>query len=183
MIQLIKENQMANNIFGSSYSTSNPFSMNTANSSQIDTSLQEAYAKLEALKKQQIQGQTQQVNPQSNVYVDISNEFKNLTEDEQRFVMASDDYQKINLKYQQEFSEFLTQKFALEYLQTGNTRTLEEMLYIIRKQKDKYKEKFAEDINEIRTQNKSLLERNNQLAEANVGLQEQLKKILGKIEK
>lgn len=173
---------MANNIFGSNFSTSNPFSMNTANSSQIDTSLQEAYAKLEALKKQQIQGQGQpQVNMQSNVYIDISNEFKNLTEDEQRFVMASDDYQKINLQYQREFSEFLTQKFAGEYLQAGNTRTLEEMLFIIRKQKDKYKEKFAEDINEIRTQNKSLLERNNQLAEANIGLQEQLKKILGNV--
>jgi lipoate-protein ligase A len=62
-------------------------------------------------------------------------------------------------------------------MQTGNTRTLEEMLYVIRQQKEKYKDKFATDINEIRDQNKTLLDRNNQLAESNLVLQKQLEEI------
>jgi polyhydroxyalkanoate synthesis regulator phasin len=66
-------------------------------------------------------------------------------------------------------------------MQTGNTRTLEEMLYVIRKQKDKYKEKFATDINEIRNQNKTLLDKNNQLAESNQELQKQLEEIKARL--
>jgi hypothetical protein len=54
------------------------------------------------------------------------------------------------MQYQTEFSQFLLAKFSQEYIQSGNGRTLEEMLSVIRKQKDKYKQKFASDINEIR---------------------------------
>jgi FtsZ-binding cell division protein ZapB len=52
------------------------------------------------------------------------------------------------------------------------------MLFTIRQKKEQYKQKFAEDINEIRDQNRNLVEKNNQLAENNQALQEQLKKLL-----
>jgi FtsZ-binding cell division protein ZapB len=81
------------------------------------------------------------------------------------------------MQYQDEFSQFLISKFSAEYIQTGNAKTLEEMLFTIRQKKDQYKQKFAEDINEIRDQNKNLVEKNNQLAENNQILQEQLKAI------
>jgi hypothetical protein len=44
------------------------------------------------------------------------------------------------------------------------------MLFVIRKQKENYKKKFAADINEIRDQNKDLIGRNNQLSETNLEL-------------
>jgi predicted RNase H-like nuclease (RuvC/YqgF family) len=55
------------------------------------------------------------------------------------------------------------------------------MLYIIRTQKEKYKDKFAKDINEIRDQNKDLLSKNNQLAESNNALQKQLEEIKSRL--
>jgi lipoate-protein ligase A len=58
---------------------------------------------------------------------------------------------------------------------------LEEMLYVIRAQKDKYKDKFATDINEIRDQNKNLLDKNNKLAESNQALQKQLEEIKSRL--
>jgi hypothetical protein len=169
---------MNNNLFGLSnnYNTSNPFS-NTP--SVLDASLADSYAKLEALKRQQMQ--QQQIIPQATVFTDIENELKNLSEDETTFITSSKEYQTISNKYQAEFSQFLINKFSNEYLQTGNTRTLEEMLYVIRAQKDKYKDKFATDINEIRDQNKNLLDRNNQLAESNQALQKQLEEIKSRL--
>lgn len=169
---------MNNNIFGmnTNYNT-NPFS-NTP--SVLDTSLADSYAKLEALKRQQQQMQQPAVQ-QATVFTDIENEIKNLSEDEAAFVTSSKEYQAIANKYQTEFSQFLINKFSNEYMQTGNTRTLEEMLYIIRQQKDKYKDKFATDINEIRDQNKTLLDRNNELAESNQALQKQLEEIKARL--
>jgi hypothetical protein len=166
-----------NNIFGlnSNYTTSNPFS-NTP--SVLDATLADSYAKLEALKRQQAQQQVSQI---STVFTDIEGELKNLSEDELTFITSSKDYVDISNKYQTEFSQFLINKFSNEYMQTGNTRTLEEMLYVIRKQKDKYKEKFATDINEIRNQNKTLLDKNNQLAESNQELQKQLEEIKARL--
>jgi FtsZ-binding cell division protein ZapB len=87
----------------------------------------------------------------------------------------------LNAKYQNEFSQFLITKFSNEYIQTGNVKTLEEMLFTIRQKKEQYKQKFAEDINEIRDQNKTLVDRNNQLAQSNQLLQEQLKAIQEKL--
>jgi hypothetical protein len=168
---------MNNNLFGlnNTYGT-NPFSNSP---SALDASLAESYAKLEALKRQQ---QMQQVQPQvSTVFTDIDNEMKNLSEDEAAFITNSKEYQVIANKYQTEFSQFLISKFSNEYLQTGNTRTLEEMLYVIRNQKDKYKDKFATDINEIRDQNKNLLNKNNELAESNLALQKQLEEIKSRL--
>jgi hypothetical protein len=169
---------MNNNLFGlnNNYNTSNPFS-NTP--SVLDASLADSYAKLEALKRQQMQ--QQQVVPQATVFTDIENELKNLSEDETAFITSSKEYQTVSNKYQAEFSQFLISKFSNEYLQSGNTRTLEELLYVIRAQKDKYKDKFATDINEIRDQNKNLLDRNNQLAESNQALQKQLEEIKARL--
>jgi lipoate-protein ligase A len=165
-----------NNLFGlnNNYNTSNPFS-NTP--SVLDTALADSYAKLEALKRQQIQQPVQH----ATVFTDIENELKNLSEDETMFITNSKEYQTISNKYQAEFSQFLITKFSNEYLQSGNTRTLEEMLYVIRNQKEKYKDKFATDINEIRDQNKNLLDRNNQLAESNQALQKQLEEIKARL--
>lgn len=169
---------MNNNLFGlnNNYNTSNPFS-NTP--SVLDASLADSYAKLEALKRQQMQ--QQQIAPQATVFTDIENELKNLSEDETAFITSSKEYQAVSNKYQTEFSQFLISKFSNEYLQSGNTRTLEELLYVIRAQKDKYKDKFATDINEIRDQNKNLLDRNNQLAESNQALQKQLEEIKARL--
>jgi hypothetical protein len=165
-----------NSIFGTNTNYTNPFS-NTP--SVLDASLADSYAKLEALKRQQ---QLQQTIPtQSTVFTDIDNELKNLSEDEMAFVTNSKEYQTIANKYQAEFSQFLITKFSNEYLHTGNTRTLEEMLYVIRNQKEKYKDKFATDINEIRDQNKNLLDKNNQLAESNLALQKQLEEIKSRL--
>jgi predicted transcriptional regulator len=168
---------MNNNIFGTNTNYNSPFS-NTP--SILDASLADSYAKLEALKRQQQQMQTQQ--PQvSTVFTDIDAELKNLSEDEMNFITSSKEYQTTSNKYQAEFSQFLINKFSNEYLQSGNTRTLEEMLYVIRTQKEKYKDKFATDINEIRDQNKTLLDRNNQLADANIALQKQLEEIKSRL--
>jgi hypothetical protein len=165
-----------NNIFGlNSTYTNSPFS-NTP--SVLDSTLAESYAKLEALKRQQAMAQAQ---PQITVFTDIENELKNLSEDEMSFITNSKEYQVASNKYQTEFSQFLINKFSNEYLQTGNTRTLEEMLYIIRSQKEKYKDKFATDINEIRDQNKTLIDKNNELAESNQALQKQLEEIKSRL--
>jgi predicted RNase H-like nuclease (RuvC/YqgF family) len=55
------------------------------------------------------------------------------------------------------------------------------MLYTIRSQKEKYKDKFATDINEIRDQNRDLLNKNNELAESNQALQKQLEEIKARL--
>lgn len=169
-----------NSIFGNSTSF-NPYIGSTP--SYLDSnSIVEQYAQLEALKKQlSNQQQVQQVPQQATVFTDIDAELKNLSEDELSFITMSKEYQEVSNKYQTEFSQFLINKFSNEYLQTGNTRTLEEMLYVIRSQKEKYKDKFASDINEIRDQNKNLLDKNNQLAESNQALQKQLEEIKSRL--
>jgi FtsZ-binding cell division protein ZapB len=93
------------------------------------------------------------------------------------FIVNSQEYQALNARYQTEFSNFLIGKFSSEYLQTPNAKTLEEMLYTIRQKKEQYKQKFTDDINEIRAQNKALAENNNLLIQNNQQLQEQLKAI------
>lgn len=175
-----------NNIFGSNYSTSNPFNMNGyGNNSSIDDNLFQSFAKLEELKAKQaqlnnLQNQANSVNQQNGrqtVYTDISNELSGLSEEEINFIVSSQEYQDANAKYQNDFSQFLVSKFANEYLQKGNTRSLEEMLYVIRKQKEKYQDRYAEDISQIKTQNQELMSKNDQLAESNQALQKQLAEI------
>jgi regulator of replication initiation timing len=174
------------NIFNSSLSTSNPFNMTTNNSStqDLENSLMQSYARLEALKAKQNQFQANQasnIGQQHTVFTDIASEFEGLSNDETTFIVNSQEYQKLNSKYQNEFSQFLISKFSGEYIQTGNVKTLEEMLFTIRQKKEQYKQKFAEDISEIKDQNKNLVEKNNQLAENNQLLQEQLRAIQEKL--
>ena len=125
----------SNNIFGSSYSNSNPFGgINQNNPQTAYENLMQAYnTKLEALKKQQAQFNIQ---PQSTVFTDIAFEFKNLPEDEVNFIVNSEEYQTLNSRYQAEFSQFLINKFSNEYLQSNTSGTLEQMLNVIRKQKE-----------------------------------------------
>jgi predicted nuclease with TOPRIM domain len=174
---------MQNSIFNSNFSTSNPFNTSTTQSTQdLENSLMQSYAKLEALKAKQNQLQMNQVSqPQRTVFTDIASEFEGLSSDEINFIVNSGEYQNLNAKYQNEFSQFLITKFSGEYVQTGNAKTLEEILFTIRQKKEQYKQKFAEDINEIRDQNRTLVDRNNQLAQNNQLLQEQLKAIQEKL--
>jgi stalled ribosome rescue protein Dom34 len=167
---------MANNyngIFNSNYSSSNPFGMGNL-SNNLEASLADAYGKLEAIKAQQAQLQNHQ---QKTVFSEIAEEMKEISQDESQFILSSSEYQNAFNKYQTEFSEFLTSKFSNEFLQTTGGRSVEELLFTIRKQKDTYKSKFAKDINDIRDQNKQLLNNNNKLAEDNILLQQQLKEI------
>ena len=127
-----------NNLFSSSFSSSNPFGMNM-NSNALDTNLLESYAKLEALKQKQFNNPIMQ--QKQTVFNDIEEELKGLSEDELNFIINSQEYQVLNQKYQNEFSQFLISKFQNEYLQTGNSaRTLEEMLHTIKIKKDKYRD-------------------------------------------
>lgn len=169
-----------NSIFSSGLSSSNPFGGYGQPNSTTSPALADAYAKLELLKQQQMASQQNNMQ-KSTVFTDIAAEMKDVSDDELNYIISAPEYQQLNTKYQNEFSEFLIAKFANEYLQVGNQRTLEEMLGIIRKRKEQYKGKFAEDISEIREQNKSLLDRNNQLADSNKKLQEQLQEIQNKI--
>jgi predicted nuclease with TOPRIM domain len=171
---------MNTNLFNSGFSSSNPFSIggiNNQTTQDLENSLMQSYARLEALKQKQNQLQQQPQIGQNTVFTDIASEFEGLSSDESNFIVNSQEYQRLNAKYQNEFSQFLIGKFAGEYIQSGNAQTLEEMLFTIRQKKEQYRQKFAEDINEIRDQNKTLVEQNNQLAENNQALQEQLKVI------
>jgi hypothetical protein len=171
------------NLFNSNFSSSNPFNISGNNTTQdLENSLMQSYARLEALKAKQNQLQNVQIPTQQNtVFNDIAGEFDGLSQDESNFIINSKEYQSLNERYQNEFTQFLISKFSAEYLQTGNVRTLEEMLFIIRQKKEQYKQKFAEDINEIRDQNKNLVDKNNQLVESNQLLQQQLKAIQEKL--
>jgi ATP-dependent Lon protease len=170
-------------IFNSGFSSSNPFNMGSSPTStqELENSLMQSYARLEALKAKQNQLQVSQPQVQHTVFTDIANEFEGLSQDETAFIVNSQDYQRLNNKYQNEFTQFLISKFSGEYIQSGNAQTLEEMLFTIRQKKEQYKQKFAEDINEIRDQNKNLVDKNNKLAESNLLLQEQLKAIQEKL--
>lgn len=148
--------------------------MNNSGPSTLDTSLAQSYARLEALKNQQNQ-YSQAALP--SVVQAINQELAGLSEDESQFIVNSKEYQQANLNYQQDFSQFLIQKFSAEYLQQKSSRPLEELLNVIKKEKEKYKERFAADINEIRDQNKALLTKNDELANNNLILQKQLEDI------
>lgn len=164
-----------NSIFNSPYSTSNPFMTNFQNNNgNMDQNLAEMYSKLEALKASS--NANQQQPQKTSVFTEISEELKNMTDDEKAYIFSTKEYQTANAKYQDAFSVFLVTKFANEFLQ-NNQRTMEELLLTIRNKKDQYRNKFADDVAEIRNQNKSLADKNAELAKSNSELQEQLKAI------
>ena len=148
------------------------------NKPSIDSDLVAAYAQLEALKKQQLQ-QSQSVVPQQmrTVFTDISDEMRDIGEDERNFIESSSEYQKLNAQYQEEFSSFLIQYFSNDYLKSEYAKTPEKILALIRTKKEQYKSKFANDISDIKAQNQILVDKNDALEKANVSLQAQLKEI------
>ena len=146
------------------------------NKPEINTDLAAAYAQLEALKKQQLQ-QTQQPIMLRTVFSDISDEMRELGEDEKNFIVSSSEYQTLNAQYQEEFSSFLIQYFANDYLKSQYAKTPEKILALIRSKKEQYKSKFANDISDIKTQNQALASKNDELEKANIALQAQLKEI------
>jgi hypothetical protein len=152
-----------------------PF-LNNINKPTIDSDLAAAYAQLEALKKQQ----TPQQNMR-NVFTDISDEMREVGDDERNFIISSTEYQSLNAQYQEEFSSFLIQYFASDYLKSEYAKTPEKILALIRTKKDQYKSKFANDISDIKTQNQLLVNKNDELEKANLSLQAQLKEIHEKL--
>jgi hypothetical protein len=92
-----------NSIFNSNFSTSNPFNMsgNNQTTQDLENSLMQSYARLEALKAKQNQfQQTAQVQQfqQRNVFSDIAGEFEGLSADEATFIVNSKEYQNLNSK-------------------------------------------------------------------------------------
>lgn len=116
-------------LFNSPFSSSNPLYYGQGNSnglSNLDQSLLDSYNKMEALKQRQAMlNQTNQTGKQlTTVFTDIANETKDMGEDEMNFVTSSQEYQRLYAKHQQEFSEFITSKFAGEYIQAGNRKNV-----------------------------------------------------------
>ena len=143
------------------------------NKPSIDSDLAAAYAQLEALKRQQ----TTQPQQMRNVFTDISDEMREVGEDERNFIESSAEYQKLNAQYQEEFSSFLIQYFSSDYLKSEYAKTPEKILALIRSKKEQYKSKFANDISDIKSQNQLLVSKNDELEKANLSLQAQLKEI------
>lgn len=164
-----------NSLFGSQFSTSNPFMNQPQSISQIDQNIANVYSQLEALKNPQ---QNQQ--RQNTVFTDIFNEMKSMSDDEKAYIFSTKEYIAANAKYQEEFSAFLINKFSGEFLQ-NHQRTMEELLSVIKSKKEQYKNKFADDVAEIRERNKDLADKNAALAKNNQILQEELKKIQMKL--
>lgn len=152
---------------------SNPASLNSK-------TLMDAYNNLEYLRNN-MQQQLPQVPQKSTVFTDINKELEGLSDDEKEFIMASNEYKTADAKYQTEFSQFLINKFSAEFLQ-DHQRTMEELLVVIKSKKDQYKNKFADDVAEIREHNKDLESRNTELAKTNIELQKQLQDIKSKLE-
>ena len=150
-----------------------PF-LNNINKPTIDNDLAAAYAQLEALKNNSKTPQTQNMR---NVFSDISDEMRDVGDDERNFIVSSAEYQNLNSQYQEEFSSFLIQYFASDYLKSEYAKTPEKILALIRTKKEDYKSKFANDISDIKTQNQLLINKNDELEKANLSLQAQLKEI------
>jgi hypothetical protein len=102
---------------------------------------------------------------------------RDVGDDERNFIVSSSEYQKLNSQYQEEFSSFLIQYFASDYLKSEYAKTPEKILALIRTKKEDYKSKFANDISDIKTQNQLLINKNDELEKANLSLQAQLKEI------
>lgn len=157
----------------------NPF----APSKQSPDDLEQLYQKLESLKSkpQQAQQQVNQPNKRS-VFTDITEEMRGASEDERRFIETSKEYVALDNQYKNEFSIFLMEYLGNDFLNSKYGRTPEQILGVIKEKRELYKNKFAENLNEIRGQNSSLAVKNDKLAKTNVELQKQLLEIQKKLE-
>ena len=140
-----------------------------------ENELSKMYAELEMLKNQTSQQKTK------TVFTEIANEMADITDDERYFIENSKEYISLNQQYQTEFSAFLIEKFANEYSTSKYGKTPEQILGVIRNKKEEYKNKFAENLNEIKETNKNLIVKNDELAKINEGLQKQLVEIQNKL--
>jgi uncharacterized membrane protein len=151
-------NKQTNTIF------SNPYSS--------EDRINKLYQDLEMMKSQQ-QPQPQQ----RTVFTDINEEIANISDDERRFIETSDEYIQASQKYQNDFSLFLMEYLGPDFIRSKFGKSPEEVLLVIRKKKEEYKNKFAENLNEIRDQNANLAHQNNELAKTNQELQKELAEI------
>jgi hypothetical protein len=152
---------------------SNPFGNPGIQPSAAD--LTDVYHKLEALKAQQ---QIMNNPPaKSNVLADITREWENISDDEKYFIENSKEYQDASNFYQQEFSAFLIEHLGNDFVKSPHGVAAEKVLGVIRGKKELYKNKFANDISEIKEKNSQLERNNEELAKNNIALQEQLKEI------
>lgn len=140
--------------------------------------LNQLYQEMEMLK--QYKNNSNNINKKT-VFTDISDEMKDLSEDERRFIETSKEYMEASAKYQNDFSMFLIQYLGDDFIKSEYGKTPETILAIIKKKKDEYKNRFAEDISEIREQNSNLATRNEELAKTNSELQKQLAEIREKL--
>lgn len=155
-------------MYSNPYSTNNSIFADPFKPKYSDDRLAELYQNLERMK-------TQQINPnQKTVFSEIVAEFSDISDDEKRFIESSKEYMELSKKYQDEFSMFLIEYLGNDFLNSKYGKTPEEMLFVIRKKKEEYKNHFAENINEIRDKNNYLAERNDELSKANEELQKQL---------
>jgi hypothetical protein len=136
--------------------------------------LSEAYKQLELLKNNS--GGTPR-----NVFTDISNEWKDTSDDEKVFIENSKEYLEANTAYQAAFSAFLVEYLGNDFLKTQHGIAAEKVLSVIKEKKESYKNKFVNDIDKIKTQNDKLEESNQELIKKNLDLQNQLKMIQEKL--
>jgi hypothetical protein len=158
---------------------SNPFSLN--NNIPSSSSLNDAYKQLEFLKAQHESLQHHANENSKNVFSDIVDEWGKASEDEKIFIQNSQEYQSANAQYEQEFNAFLIEYLGNDFLKSPHGKAAENVLAVIRNRKDNYKNKFANDISEIREKNSKLEQNNEELAKSNLILQEQLKEIQARL--
>jgi hypothetical protein len=152
-----------------------PFSQNNNSifsspfqSQNSEDRLNQLYQEMEMMK--------QMKNPtnQRTVFTDIAEEMKDLSDDEKRFIETSKEYLSVSQQYQEDFSMFLIDNFGADFAKSKYGKSTEQLLAVIRQKKEDYKNKFAENISEIREQNSNLAQQNDALAKTNLELQKQL---------
>lgn len=151
----------------------NPMDISSLNGNR-ENDLTKMYAELEMLKNQS-NAKTK------NVFTEITEEMLNVSDDERLFIENSKEYISLNQQYQNEFSAFLIEKFSNEYSHSKYGETPERILAVIRNKREEYKNKFAENLNEIKESNKLLINKNDELVRINETLQNQLKEIQSKL--
>lgn len=134
--------------------------------------LKDLYSKLDAANSMQQENRT--------VFTDISKELSSLSNDEREFVFNTVEYKSANERYQVEFSNFLIDRFSSDFL-VGHQKTMEELLSAIKSSREKYRNKFAADIESIKKTNNDLETKNRELLESNAALQKQLETIQQRI--
>lgn len=152
----------------------NPFLPSSYDFASQQKDLAKMYAELEAIKNASSQ-------PTRTVFTDIAEEMSDLSDDERAFIEGSKEYALLNQQYQVEFSTFLINKFGAEYSSSQYGKTPERILGLIREKKEQYKNQFAANLNEIKENNRSLVSKNNELAEVNKRLQIELEAIKNKL--